>query len=83
MCTAYQPQSNGMVECFNQIVQCSLIKLTNEEQTNWDQFIDCALFGYKTSILNLQGLLHLTLCIAGEKPRGISITIEDSFTLTI
>ena len=48
------------------------IELTNEEQTKWDQLIDCVLFRYRNPFTNLQSLLHLSLSITGEKLRYIS-----------
>jgi len=48
--TAYHPQTNGLVERFNQTLQRSLIKMVNSEQNNWDQYIDGVLFAYRTSV---------------------------------
>jgi hypothetical protein len=39
-----------MVERFNQTLQRSLVKLVNEEQNNWDEYIDGVLFAYRTSV---------------------------------
>lgn len=48
--TAYHPQANGLVERYNQTLQRSLVKLVNDEQNNWDEFLDGVLFAYRTAV---------------------------------
>ena len=47
--SAYHPQTNGLVERFNQTLQRSLLKVVNENQTDWDEKLDGVLFAYRTA----------------------------------
>ena len=47
--SAYHPQSNGLVERLNQTLQNTLVKQVNDHQSNWDVFLDPALFAIRTS----------------------------------
>ena len=48
--SAYHPQSNGLDERTNQTISRALIKFINLEQDDWDKFLDCILFSYRTSV---------------------------------
>ncbi|KAJ8316149.1 hypothetical protein KUTeg_006163 [Tegillarca granosa] len=45
---AYHPQTNGLDEKTNQTLKTTLQKMVNEHQTDWDNFIDGALFSQRT-----------------------------------
>jgi len=45
--TAYNPQTNSLVERFNQTIQRALVK---KQQDGWDQYIDGVLFGYRKAV---------------------------------
>lgn len=47
--TAYHPQTNGLDERFNQTLQRSLLKMIEENEHNWESFLDPVLFAYRTS----------------------------------
>jgi len=42
--SAYHPQTNGLMERFNQTLQRSLVKLVN---SNWDEKLDGVLLAYQ------------------------------------
>ncbi|KAL5479604.1 hypothetical protein EMCRGX_G023150 [Ephydatia muelleri] len=47
--TAYHPQSNGLVERFNQSLQNMLRKYIQEKKEKWDDYLDTCTFAYNTS----------------------------------
>ena len=47
--TAYHPQTNGLDERFNQTLQRGLLKMVNDNQNEWDKFLDSVLFVYRMS----------------------------------
>ena len=47
MSAAYHPQTNGLVERFNQTIVNSLTKMTGEIPEDWDKYIDAVLFAYR------------------------------------
>lgn len=48
--TAYHPQCNGLTEKFNGTLCQTLLMYVDEKQSNWDEFINPALFAYRTSV---------------------------------
>ena len=61
--TAYHPQGNGQVECFNHTLEAMLSKMVKENQKDWDLHIPKALFAYLMSLHESTGfsLFVLTL----------------------
>lgn len=47
--SAYHPQSNGLIERMNQTLQNTLLKIVRDNQSNWDDLLDPALFAIRTS----------------------------------
>ena len=48
--TPYHPQSDGMVERFNQTLERHLAKLVDNHQTDWDKYIPLFLLSYRTAV---------------------------------
>lgn len=46
---AYHPQTNGLIERFNQTLQRSLLKMVKEKENEWENYLDSVLFAYRTS----------------------------------
>lgn len=61
--TAYHPQTNRLVECFNQTLCKVLTKYTNTNKDDWDLYLSSVLFAYR-----IKG--HNTTC-----PHGINLFI--------
>ena len=71
----YHPQSNGQVERWNQTLQNSLRKRINQQQNNWDEFLDEILFAYRTSIQDSSKYSPFYL-MYGREPR-LPIDLEN------
>ena len=46
---AYHPQTNGLIEQFNQTLQRSLLKMVKQNENEWENYLDSVLFAYRTS----------------------------------
>ncbi|HEY1644970.1 MAG TPA: reverse transcriptase domain-containing protein, partial [Candidatus Saccharimonadales bacterium] len=51
--TPYHPQTNGRTERFNHTLTTMLSMYVNENQKDWDQFLNYVMFAYRTSIHSL------------------------------
>ena len=77
--SAYHPQTNGLDERFNQTLQRALIKMIEENQCEWDKFLDSVLFAYRTS-KRASTQLSLFFLLYGREPR---LPIELSISKTV
>ena len=49
--TPLHPQSDGMVERFNQTLEAQLSKFVNDHHSDWDECVPLLLMAYRTSAL--------------------------------
>ena len=62
----YHLQSNRLDERFNQTLQRQLLKFVNEEQKDWDQYLDAILFSYRISRHDSTKCLLFSWCMVGN-----------------
>ena len=74
--SAYNPQSNGLDERFNQMLKTSLQRLVNEHQTNWNELIDDVLFAYRTSRQDSTKYTPFFL-MHGRLPIDVALSVKD------
>ena len=47
--SAYHPQTNGLDERMNQTLKSALVKYVNDNQNDWDVYLNAVLFAYRAS----------------------------------
>ena len=62
----YHPQANGLTERFNQTLAKSLIRMTQENEEEWDKQLPTVLLGYRVPYMHPLDT-HLTTCCMGER----------------
>ena len=66
--TAYHPQSDGMVERFNQTFEAQLSKFADHSQRDWDQHIPFLLMAYQSAMQDTTGNTPARIMLGRESP---------------
>ena len=73
--TALHPQSDGMVERFNQTVEAMLSKFVAEDQRDWDEHLPLLMMAYRSAVHETTGLSPCELMLG----RSINLPIDLMF----
>ena len=77
--TPYHPQTNGLVERFNQTLKQMLRKMMSEEGRNWDRMLPFVLFAYREVPHTSTGYSPVEL-ICGRDVRGPLEVLKEAWT---
>lgn len=80
--SAYHPQSNGALERSHSTLIDYLKHYVNNEQSNWDQWLDFAMFSYNTSVHTSTKFTPFELVFGIKPSLPSSITKEPEFKYT-
>eukprot|EP00731_Ephydatia_muelleri_P031255 Em0022g769a len=65
--SAYHPEGNGPVECFNRTLEAMLSKVVEEHQKDWDCHLQKVLFAFRTAVHESTGYTPLFV-MSGRSP---------------
>ncbi len=68
--TVYHPQTDGLVERFNQTLKQMLRRVAAEDKRDWDRMLPCVLFGIREVPQASTGFTPFEL-LFGHQPRGL------------
>ena len=74
--TAYHPQTNGQVECYNRTIINSLRGYIGDRQNDWDEFTSALTFGYNCRIHSSLGLAPFEFVLSRPPPPLSVATLE-------
>ena len=73
--SSYHPQTNGLVECFNQIL-CEKLAKVIDENDNWNEFIELTLMAYCTTKHSSMGVIPFVFIYGRETVLPIDKTLS-------
>ncbi|MCO5600044.1 hypothetical protein L7F22_054152 [Adiantum nelumboides] len=73
--TPYYPQSNGLVEKANGIIACIIKKMVESKPKRWDNFLDGAIYAYRTTYGDATQFIPLHLVYGQEILQPIELNI--------
>jgi transposase InsO family protein len=76
----YHPQTDGLVECFNQTLKDMLRKTATEEGKDWDKWLPYVLFAYREVPQETTGFSPFEL-VYGREVRGSLDVIKESWEI--
>ncbi|MDD9817374.1 MAG: RNase H-like domain-containing protein [Gammaproteobacteria bacterium] len=73
--TAYHPQSDGMVERFNQTLEAQLSKFADHNQRDWDQHIPFLLMAYRSAVHDTTGNTPAKMMLGRDLKLPVDLSI--------
>lgn len=74
--TAFHPRSDGMVERLNRTIKDMLSKYINVKQTEWDDYIDCVVMAYNSSVHETTGITPFRMMFGSEMTIPVDLQTE-------
>lgn len=74
--TAFHPRSDGMVERLNRTIKDMLSKYINVKQTDWDDYIDCVVMAYNSSVHETTGITPFRMMFGSEMTIPVDLQTE-------
>ena len=76
--TPFHPQSDGLVERFNQTLEAMLSKVVREDQTDWDEQIPLVMMAYRSAVQESTGQSPCRMMLGREVRLPIDMVLGPS-----
>lgn len=74
----YHPQTDGLVERFNQTLKAMIRKVAHDHPNRWDLYLDALLFAVRETPQASTGITPFDL-LYGQRPRGLHAVLQDGW----